>query len=96
MLKIKDDVDLKELEKYGFEITQNSFITRGDESCFEAIKELKKENEFDICILIHQRDISLRIELNVNDEYGSVNYEDVYFDTMYDLIKADLVEKVME
>lgn len=92
-LRIKKDIDLKELEKFGFKITQNNFITRGDESCFEAIKELKKEDEFNICILIHQRDISLRIELNVNDEYGSVNYEDVYFDTIYDLIKADFIEK---
>lgn len=85
MLKIKDNVDLKELEKYGFELTPN---------CFEpADKTFENTMKANIKIRI-TRD---RIVYPVDDEdiynLGNDNAFKMY-DTLYDLIKANLVEKV--
>ena len=72
MLKIKDDVDLKELEKYGFKYdeTDNSYSRE-------------------------------HIIINIDDNiYNIKNTRKIYIvgsDSLYiiyDLIKADLVEKV--
>lgn len=79
MLKIKDDVDLKELEKYGFE--HHTMI---------YVKEIKRSNETlkeekNIYVEEENREISIHKGLfNVDEE----------LDTIYDLIKADLIEKV--
>lgn len=81
MLKIKDNVDLKELEKYGFE--HHTMI---------YVKEIKRSNETlkeekIIYVEEENREISIHKGLfNVDEE----------LDTLYDLIKADLVEKVEE
>ena len=85
MLKIKDNVDLKELEKYGFEVTPH---------CFEPAQAIF-ENTMKASIQIRiTRD---RIVYPVDDEniynLGNENAFEMY-DTLYDLIKADLVEKV--
>lgn len=85
MLKIKDNVDLKELEKYGFELTPH---------CFEPADKIF-ENTMSANIKIRiTRD---RIVYPVDDEdiynLGNDNAFKMY-DTLYDLIKADLVEKV--
>ncbi len=79
MLKIKDNVDLKELEKYGFKYyrmlyTKNTVRYAGN------LKENKK-----IYVEENSRNISMGI--------GIFN-TDIELDTIYDLIKADLVEKV--
>lgn len=72
MLKIKDNVDLKELEKFGFDIEQ-----------------LKDEDDqiygFDSNLLFYKD--SKIIFIPWNEQEKSLN-------TLYDLIKADLVEKV--
>ena len=75
MLKIKDNVDLKELEKYGFtkqqvgmDLAYARFLLKG----------YYKEN------IIIWLDRKIQVEA-----IGTL-------DTLYDLIKADLVEKVDE
>lgn len=81
MLKIKDDIDLKELEKYGFE------------NCtYYMEKELEDGNYLNISLkddFFHKnRELSFYLgtyKTFVND-----------LDTLYYLIKADLVEKVEE
>ena len=77
MLKIKDNVDLKELEKYGFK--RNSNFPDG----WAMVKTYKKGRYY-------QEDIYVW-----NDKIIQVNAIDI-LDTLYDLIKADLVEKVEE
>lgn len=76
MLKIKDGVDIKELEEFGFEIT---------ETFEDRPTELQKGN----CII--ELYDSIYDKWNVRTIYvlGSA-----YLDEVYDLIKADLVEKV--
>lgn len=69
MLKIKDNVDLKELEKYGF----------------------KKKYYYNAYVLEHQdnkQDILFELQTR---ELGFCNFG---YDTLYDLIKDGLVEKV--
>ena len=79
MLKIKDNVDLKELEKYGFEYHTMVYV-----------KEIKRSSEFfeeakTIYVEETNREISIHKGLfNVDEE----------LDTLYDLIKDGLVEKV--
>ena len=75
MLKIKDDVDLKELEKFGFKNRYGFFY-----------KSKPKEKEV----------IELEIDLNTR-EVKMAGLGDLFHtreDTLYELIKADLVEKV--
>jgi hypothetical protein len=81
MLKIKDNVDLKELEKYGFKFHEEYYDENGNLKYYFAGQNLyifEKENgEFD-------RSFD-------NTDYGFSMYD---IDLLYDLIKADLVEKV--
>lgn len=76
MLKIRDDVDLKELEKYGF-IKECNWYTKEVEFCTGDL---------------------LRYYINEDDKTIEVStYDGVELcldNTLYDLIKADLVEKV--
>ena len=82
MLKIKDNVDLKELKKYGFKIRKEIpfYITK---------KERNKEEKIFVCGQ-SGRDIGYGIK-GRNFGYGIWN-----LDILYDLIKDDLVEKVEE
>lgn len=76
MLKIKDNVDLKELEKYGF-INKCGLIWK------------PKHNEWSVMEITILEDRSLKIA-GIPDLFHTVE------DTIYDLIKADLVEKIDE
>lgn len=79
MLKIKDNVDLKELEKYGFEYHRLIFvkeIIRGEDDILEKKSIYVTEND---------REISIK--------NGLFNI-DIELDTIYNLIKDGLVEKV--
>lgn len=88
MLKIKDDVDLKELEKFGFEIKPVTGAYR---------KELKS-SYMDNCYIEVQRSRRILVETKIKDRYignlKETNTSDL--DTLYDLIQAGLVEKVKE
>lgn len=79
MLKIKDDVDLKELEKFGFEL-----FDIGLNEPYEVYKKYIKNY---ISIDIYN-DRKIYFD---NDENITENIKEEY---IYDLIKADLVEKV--
>ena len=84
MLKIKDDVDLKELEKYGFKYD-------------EEMKYWYKHclGTFNIFIVLTEDDIdSFKGQIVFYND--SAFNTTLYLDTLYDLIKADLVEKVEE
>lgn len=81
MLKIRDDVDLKELEKFGFLIDKSGFC--------EKILEGDGDSQISINIT-HNRFI------NIDIQYGewqgsSTLYEQLTI--LYDLIKANLVVK---
>ena len=74
MLKIKDNVDLKELVRFGFK-----------EINYVNVKIYKYENDF--CNIIIGKDKIIHFNhFTVNNTSG--------LDIIYDLIKADLVEKV--
>lgn len=82
MLKIKEGIDLKELEKYGFKIKKSipKYITRHDGSKVEYL------------VVCGQSGKNIGYMLNgKNYGYGIWN-----LDILYDLIKDDLVEKVKE
>lgn len=79
MLKIKDNVDLKELEKYGFEHHTMIYVKE-----IERSSQILKEEKI-IYIEEENREISIHKGLfNVDEE----------LDIIYDLIKDGLVEKI--
>ena len=77
MLKIKDNVDLKELEKFGFEeyVTYWHYNKTNYDLTLYVIKSTRK-------VIIH------------SGEYGDCEDGKSVEPKLYDLIKADLVEKV--
>ncbi len=81
MLKIKDNVDLKELEKYGF---------RKEPTKSYYYKEIAEQIYIEVQIFSNDLYIKPR-EINIDAEHGSLFNS---LDLLYDLIKADLVEKV--
>ncbi len=79
MLKIKDDIDLKELEKFGYEVDDVGLNV----AYLIYRKYIKAYVSIDI-------DTNNRvISKNVDDEYKEIQEEDIQ-----DLIQAGLVEKV--
>lgn len=84
MLKIKDNVDLKELEKFGFEKDEY-----GD---YAKKLDIKRQFENEVTMLFIMVDGSEhlgRIGYVVNGMYCV----DIELDIIFDLIKADMVEK---
>lgn len=79
MLKIKDNVDLKVLEKYGFKYSRMIYI---------------KDTVRNRCNLVENKKIYVdENSRNISMGVGLFN-TDIELDTIYDLIKVDLVEKV--
>ena len=96
MLKIKDNVDLKELEKFGFYKMNESYMNPygyelkveepEDESNWsESGFGMIEVDEFDVDL---KKDRTLHLYTTTDDEV----WWDI--DVIYDLIKAGLVEKV--
>ena len=81
MLKIKDDVDLKELEKFGFEYDEDN-----DWYFYYGFTDTNDQSEIRHYVYISNRIISTGFDVYV-DPFQIHN-------KIYDLIKADLVEKV--
>lgn len=81
MLKLKDDIDLKELEKFGFK-------KRGIQHLECYYKKIPPYN-WSIFIGIYDRVISVECD---DKEYSFATKIDVIFD----LIQAGLVEKIEE
>lgn len=86
MLKIRDNVDLKELEKFGFEFdTSSGFYERKIDDKWWNIICVDKDREI--------------FEMTEEIGYWTATFSDEeFFDTknIDDLIKADLVVKVEE
>lgn len=83
MLKLKDNVNLKELEKFGFTTSKKvkdkyNFDTKLVKAVF------KSEDDFNAMTISNKRSIDL------TDYFENIKW----LDTLYDLIKADLIEKV--
>ena len=94
MLKIKDNVDLKELEKFGFKPKYNE-----DTGKICAYEKYHKEIDYiGLSIKIEKTRSRIRIfkRTNVKEPRWEINpYKELFdIDTLYNLIKADLVEKV--
>lgn len=83
MSKIKDDVDLKELEKFGYKNRGN--YSRGD--CYE--KNISELGAFGGIMINFER------KINFQFPFMSMKYPDIE-DYIQDLIKSDLVEKVSD
>lgn len=97
MLKIEDNVDLKELEKFGFKETiKNTYYV---EKTYKADEDNELFKDFNIQIIINPyRDI---FDKTINNKlvgcFNAKNDEiDELFDLdiLYDLIKAGFVKKV--
>lgn len=105
MLKIREDVDLKEFEKYGFVILYNQYTGEPD--------KLYQKWGYPFCDIANEPFIKFakmtqnkKTEIlykNIKSPFGiSISYpqnrnnEEIFLDTIYDLIKADLVVKVVK
>lgn len=86
MLKIKDNVDLKELEKYGF--VDDEIYRRKVKIKTMMTKEKWNSEIVGIDLITKQ------LQLFIDDEYYENYTQSDTLDFIYDLIKADLVEKV--
>lgn len=101
MLKIKDNVELKELKKYGFQPqydedtgTIKSYVYSDIKSSFEKILLIFDKKNTKNRILRFRKNSKDQFVLN---EYCLFIYDNTRccnFDLLYDLIKDGLVEKV--
>ena len=84
MLKIKDNIDLKELEKFGFRTSGGVY-----QKDLEEEKSSSLITRIYMCIYLNRIDRIIRFASNYEKET-------VKLDALYDLIQAGLVEKVEE
>lgn len=93
MLKIKDNVDLEELKKFGFKPKYDENTGK-----IKAYEKVKKEKEYmGLSVTIETIKSKIRIFRRTDKEWRINTYNEYFdVDTLYDLIKADLVEKVGE
>ena len=96
MLRIKKEVDLKELEKFGFDFLHNYIWEKELYVKNKKIGGLSMISNIKIWISKNDRNIELYILREENEEkeyqfeYSMYNELDIIFD----LIQADLVEEV--
>jgi len=91
MLKLKDSVDLKELEKFGFEYDKyNSMYYKS----FEYKKFCQLSTKYDPCLETFIEEVMIDIPSRI---IHSANCVQIFmdYDTLFDLIQAGLVEKVV-
>ena len=94
MLRIKDDVDLKELEKFGFKNSK--------EDTWYLVEANDDYDRFETCIVINPKGMFEKNEIifEISDLDNSEEKSDIdigaRIDTLYDLIQAGLVEKIEE
>lgn len=100
MLKIKDNVDLKELEKFGLKPIYGVNERTGETHirCIVSDRYTGKYGSFTLIPKITRKLLYITNRI-IHNNISCVPYfldEVTYFDTdlLYDLIKADLVEKV--
>ena len=98
MLKIKDDVDLKELKKYGFKHwktiwKENEDMDDQNEWCYD-LKLANIDREISV-LLIQIDDTTRRIKEYIDRQYECFcSVQEKRLNVLYDLIQAGLVEKV--
>lgn len=85
MLRIKKDVDLKELEKFGF--------VKVSPSWYSFTLRDNTEEEIGIAVSLFARPKCINIGYSSKGSMSSLTYD---IDVIYDLIQAGLVEKVEE
>lgn len=93
MLKIRDDVDLKELEKFGFKPKYNE--DNGKIYKYVCEKEIGYQNRREVTLITVMKDTYHRGQYDYV-EYYKVVFEEKCNETvelLYDLIKANLVVK---
>ena len=94
MLKIKDNINLKELEKFGFKNTKNNTWYKSepndDYDRFETNIVINPVGQFEKNEIIVEICDSDNSEEKFDIDIG------MRIDTIYDLIQANLVEKVEE
>lgn len=88
MLKIREDVKLEELEKWGF--VDDEIYGRK-----VKIKRMMSGKEFNSEIVEIDL-ITRQLQIFIDDEYYEIYTKSSTLDFIYDLIKADLVVKVEE
>ena len=86
MLKIKDNVDLKELEKYGF--VNDEIYGRKVKVKKMMTKEKWNSEIVEIDLITGQ------LQIFIDDEYYENYTESDTLDFIYDLIKDGLIEKI--
>lgn len=93
MLKIKEGIDLKELEKYDFYEDEEYYI--------DIMTKFKIGLAYGVPIINkNSREIEMLIDKSFQEKMNIFKNENlitsVITENIYDLIKADLVEKVKE
>lgn len=96
MLKIKDGIDLKELEKFGLKPKYSE-----DTGKIIAYEKIEMKTDFSgLFVTIKETKSKIRFfkSLRKCKEVWAINKYHDYFDvdTLYDLIKADIVDKMEE
>ena len=87
MLKIKDNVDLKELEKYGFVKKIERISVLGNVTCYCITQNVHRSNT------LHSNE---RVMMRINEFNRRIvtSCSETVNDILFDLIQAGLVEKV--
>ena len=107
MLKIKDNVDLKELEKFGFEYYIDIRRNNDEPQYYKGIKNyIEKgyrldDGENTIEIIEERKDanwvfLNKEREVYVYESDYDMGVSEKMLDVLFDLIQAGLVEKVVE
>ena len=101
MLKIKDNVDLKELEKFGYKLGQDTtYVSYGNygkvfNKQLDKYLKISKDIE-DIVFIVEiseSRDISLNVTAKTSPRVFKYIDKDIIKPYIQDLIQAGLVEK---
>ena len=90
MLKIKDEVDLKELEKFGFKRDQDHNIV------FYTKDKIYDDNMTHSDLIVYDKDRIIKTNLYKKEILSYPGFDINLDNTIYDLIKAGLVEKIEE
>ena len=95
MLKIKDNVDLKELQKFGLKL---HYVVNEDtgETYIDTIYKLRDEDSLNYSIKFIRIEYQTKIMKRTKIFYILKYIEDTHINILYDLIQAGLVEKAVE
>lgn len=93
MLKIKDNVDLKELEKFGLKL---HYIVNEDtgETYIDTIYKLRDEDSLNYSIRFNRIEYKTKIMKRTKIFYILKYIDNIHINILYDLIQADIIEKV--